>query len=88
MCSGGDLDGDDYLVIWDQELIPKEWNLPPMDFTPLKPVTLNRDVTVDDITAFFVQYMKNDLLPTIALAHLCWADYEDEGIKDEKCKQI
>ena len=86
MCSGGDLDGDDYLVIWDQNLIPKEWNLPPMDFTPLKPVILNRDVMVDDITAFFVQYMKNDLLPTIALAHLCWADYEDEGIKDEKCK--
>jgi RNA-dependent RNA polymerase len=34
MCSGGDLDGDDYLVIWDPELFPKEWNHKPMDYTP------------------------------------------------------
>jgi RNA-dependent RNA polymerase len=85
MCSGGDLDGDDYLVIWDPTLIPKEWNHPPMDFTPIRPATLRRDVEVKDITAFFVQYMKNDHLPTIAHAHLCWADLLDKGIKDEKC---
>lgn len=86
MCSGGDLDGDDYLVMWDPELIPAEWNHPPMDYTPPSPVELNRDVTKDDITGFFVQYMKNDRLRSIALAHLAWADQRDLGVKDNKCR--
>ncbi len=86
MCSGGDLDGDDYLVIWDEDLIPTEWNHEPMDYTPPKPQKLDRPVTVDDITSFFVNYMKNDRLPQIALGHLATADAMDDGVKDEKCK--
>jgi RNA-dependent RNA polymerase len=85
MCSGGDLDGDDYLVIWDPELFPKEWNHKPMDYTPPVPVEVEREVTVNDITNFFVTYMKNDRLPTIAHAHLALGDYMDLGVKDEKC---
>ncbi|KAI9703299.1 MAG: hypothetical protein M1836_007865 [Candelina mexicana] len=88
MCSGGDLDGDDYLVIWDKDLIPPEWNHEPMDYTPPQPRKLNREVTVDDITSFFVTYMKNDRLPTIALAHLATADAMDDGVKDEKCLKL
>jgi RNA-dependent RNA polymerase len=86
MCSGGDVDGDDYLVIWDKALLPKEWNLEPMNFTIEKPTPLDRDVTVQDITSFFIQYMKNDNLPVIASAHLCWADQEQTGVKSQKCK--
>jgi RNA-dependent RNA polymerase len=87
MCSGGDLDGDDYLVIWDETLFPpiEEWNNPPMDFTAHPPKPLNRDVIVDDISEFFIQYMKNDQLPTIAHAHLCWADTASDGVKDPRC---
>jgi RNA-dependent RNA polymerase len=48
MCSGGDLDGDDYLLIWDKELIPQEWNHAPMDFTAARPRALDHEVTVDD----------------------------------------
>ncbi len=86
MCSGGDLDGDDYLVMWDKELIPPEWNHPAMDYTPPRSKVLNRDVSSDDITGFFVQYMKNDQLPSIAHAHLGQADYRSFGVKDERCK--
>ena len=86
MCSGGDLDGDDYLVIWDPELLPFEWNHEPMDYTPPRPVTVDREVTIDDITSFFVTYMKNDTLPRIAHAHVAFADFMDAGVKDEKCK--
>lgn len=88
MCSGGDLDGDDYVVIWDERLLPKIWNAGPMDYTPPTPTPLKRDVTQTDITRFFVKYMKNDFLPKIALSHLAWADYLDEGIRHEKCLEL
>lgn len=86
MCSGGDLDGDDYLVMWDQALLPEEWNHEPMDYTPPKPLELDRDVTTNDITSFFVMYMKNDTLPSIATTHQALADYMEDGVKDQKCK--
>ncbi|EAU30874.1 conserved hypothetical protein [Aspergillus terreus NIH2624] len=88
MCSGGDLDGDDYVVIWDQDLIPKDWFRPPMNYTTNKARDLDRDVTVDEITSFFVTYMKNDCLPTIAHAHLAWADRLDNGVDEEKCIRL
>jgi RNA dependent RNA polymerase len=31
--SGGDLDGDLYLVIWDEALVPAQED-PPLDYTP------------------------------------------------------
>lgn len=86
MCSGGDLDGDDYLVIWDPELLPREWNHPPMDFTPAEKIPLGRQVTPDDLTSFFVEYMKNDNLSKIAVAHLAFADFMEDGVKSTKCK--
>ncbi|KAL8835144.1 MAG: hypothetical protein Q9170_003449 [Blastenia crenularia] len=88
MCSGGDLDGDDYLVIWDKDLLPREWNHPPMDFTPAPKITLGRPITTDDLTSFFVTYMKNDNLSRIAYAHLAFADFLDEGLKGEKCLRL
>ena len=86
MCSGGDLDGDDFVVIWDKDLVPREWNHEPMDYTAPTPAQMDHTITVDDITSFFVQYMKNDSLPTIANAHLATADLSPDGVKDTKCK--
>ncbi|OJD12726.1 hypothetical protein AJ78_06725 [Emergomyces pasteurianus Ep9510] len=88
MCSGGDLDGDDYVVIWDQDMLPGDWFHEPMDYSAPKPLVLDRDVTVDDITKFYVNYMQNDRLPQIALAHLALADFHEDGVKNEKCIQL
>jgi RNA-dependent RNA polymerase len=88
MCSGGDLDGDDYLVMWDPDLLPDEWNHAPMDYTPPPPVISDGPVTVDAMTSFFVTHMKNDNLGRIATAHRYWADMEDDGVKDDKCIQL
>lgn len=85
MCSGGDLDGDDFIVIWDVTLFPKEWNHAPMDYTAPQPVELDRDVAIEDLMAFFITHMRNDHLPTIAHAHVAWSDYLDDGVKEEKC---
>ena len=86
MCSGGDLDGDDFLVIWDQDLIPREWNHEPMDYSrPFLPPH-GSDIGINDLTTFFVTYMKNDSVSCIAIAHLENGDYLDQGVKDEKCR--
>lgn len=88
MCSGGDLDGDDYLVTWDPNLIPQEWNHAPMDYSAPAPIISDGPVTVDDMTAFFVTHMKYDNLGRIATAHRYWADKMEEGIKHEKCLEL
>ncbi|KAH1780249.1 hypothetical protein KXW56_004375 [Aspergillus fumigatus] len=87
-CSGGDLDGDDYLVIWDQDLVPEDWFRKPMKYTSDKAQDLDQDVTVNHITSFFVLYMKNDFLPRIAHAHLAWADRLEDGVNEEKCIRL
>lgn len=86
MCSGGDLDGDDFFVIWDQNLLPQEWFNSPMNYTGPPPKELNRDPTVQDLKTFFALYMKNNSLPLIAHAHLAQADFMDSGPKDPRCK--
>ncbi|KAJ5780472.1 hypothetical protein N7457_005632 [Penicillium paradoxum] len=88
MCSGGDLDGDDYLVIWDPDLIPQHWFIKSMDYKGSKAPDLNHDVTVDEVTSFFVTYMKNDCLPRIAHAHLAWADQLPKGVWEKKCIRL
>ncbi|ETS84770.1 hypothetical protein PFICI_02795 [Pestalotiopsis fici W106-1] len=88
MCSGGDLDGDDYFVMWDQQLIPQEWNHPPMIHDAAEPKIVKQDITVKDICRFFVEYMKNDSLSTIALAHLVWSDRSMDGPKSPQCVEL
>ncbi|RDW77432.1 RNA-dependent RNA polymerase [Coleophoma cylindrospora] len=89
MCSGGDLDGDDFFVIWDKNLRPREWNSEPMDYqSSVNPVELDRSVKVTDLIKFFVRFMKNDALPTIAHNHLAQADYLTGGVKDPKCLEL
>lgn len=87
MLSGGDLDGDDYVVIWDEELIAPGVliNEPPASYIGNKAEDLDRDVNIGDITKFFVDYMKNDRLGAIANAHLAWADRFPEGVKSNTC---
>jgi RNA-dependent RNA polymerase len=88
MCSGGDLDGDDYMVLWDTDLIPATINVPPMDFTPERPVETDDPITARDIGDFFVTYMKNDSLGQIAHAHLAQADFHADGVNDSTCLEL
>lgn len=90
MCSGGDMDGDDYFVYWDERLIPPEWDHPPLDHdagSSTPGLDKPADVTVEDVTRFFAQYMKNDSLGRIATAHFAQADQLPGGVKNPKCKQ-
>ncbi|UPX13823.1 RNA-directed RNA polymerase [Ascochyta rabiei] len=88
MCSGGDLDGDDYMVLWDNDLLPKTINVPPMDFTPVKPIEKVGPIDIADVSDFFVTYMKNDSLGRIAHAHLAQADHQDAGVNSRVCLEL
>jgi RNA-dependent RNA polymerase len=88
MSSGGDLDGDDYVVIWDQDLIPPEINYPAMDYTAPDPQISSGQVTVDDLTSFFVTHIKNDNLGPIAVAHRYLADAAPQGVKLKSCLRL
>lgn len=70
---------------WDTSIIPKVWNEPAMIFKGLQPDKVDH-VTEDDITSFFVNYMRNDCLGMIANCHLANADWLDLGANDERCK--
>ncbi|KAL2161293.1 hypothetical protein VTH06DRAFT_8513 [Thermothelomyces fergusii] len=88
MCSGGDLDGDDFFVIWDPRLLPAEWGHPPMNFSAPRAPIESRALLAKSLAFFFVLFMKNDRLPLIAHAHLATADHEPEGAKHWKCLQL
>jgi len=86
MCSGGDLDGDDYFISWDERLIPPVINYEPMDYTAPPPTELERPIETKDMISFFVTYMKNDRLGHIANTHVAWGDKQDSGVLDHRCE--
>ncbi|XP_022994920.1 probable RNA-dependent RNA polymerase 1 isoform X1 [Cucurbita maxima] len=86
-CSGSDLDGDIYFVCWDTELIPPR-QIPPMDYTPAPPIQLDRDVTIEDVQEYFVNYMVNDSLGIIANAHTAFADKEPFKARSAPCIEL
>ncbi|KAF1983807.1 RdRP-domain-containing protein [Aulographum hederae CBS 113979] len=88
MCSGGDLDGDDFLIMWDPDLLPPHnmWNQEAMNFNPGPPLEINRPVTIEDVQDFFVTYMRNNRLATIAHAHL--ANGDAFGPDDSRCIEL
>ncbi|KAM0351505.1 hypothetical protein ACHAPU_002509 [Fusarium lateritium] len=87
MLSGGDLDGDLYNVIWDQEAMPKR-HFSPADYPRVAPKPLNRPVTSEDIADFFVDFMRTDILGMIATRHVVLADYYDDGTAHPDCVEL
>ncbi|EPX74791.1 RNA-directed RNA polymerase Rdp1 [Schizosaccharomyces octosporus yFS286] len=93
MCSGGDLDGDEYTVIWEPSLIPKRVNYPPLlEATPKRAAKfLKTKPTIDSVKEFFIYYMKNDNLGVISNAWKAWAHdlhNNPDGIYGNVCLQL
>ncbi|KAF9625250.1 hypothetical protein IFM89_020836 [Coptis chinensis] len=86
-CSGSDLDGDIYFVSWDHELIPPR-QIDPMDYTPEPTVTLDHDVTIEEVQEYFTNYIVNDSLGIIANAHTAFADRELEKAESDACIEL
>ncbi|KAK0595797.1 hypothetical protein LWI29_010039 [Acer saccharum] len=86
-CSGSDLDGDNYFVCWDPELIPPR-QFPPMDYTPPPTKVSDTDVTIEEVEKYFVDYIMNDSLGVICNAHVVFADREEKKAKSVQCKEL
>ncbi|BEJ13713.1 hypothetical protein CspHIS471_0308870 [Cutaneotrichosporon sp. HIS471] len=73
--SGGDLDGDDYTLIWDKRLLPR-MVVKSANYTAPKPFN------------FFLDYIKNDILGQVSNAHLAHADREPKGPSSLICLEL
>ena len=82
-CSGSDLDGDNYFVFYDDDLIPKDEDLfPPMDYSASKNSGEKRhQFKIDDVIEYFAKYTNTNNLGLIGDAHLAIAD--EKGAKDD-----
>ncbi|KAK8779236.1 hypothetical protein V5799_019422 [Amblyomma americanum] len=84
---GSDLDGDEYSVLWYEDLIFKN-NCHPMHYYSEPPKERKADIGVQDMVDFFCQYIKGDNVGLTANAHLVWADMLDVGINSRRCREL
>ncbi|KAG8189298.1 hypothetical protein JTE90_019058 [Oedothorax gibbosus] len=91
--AGSDLDGDEYHVMWLEELTFARENETPMDFAIEKKEKQSSEedektIKVSDELDHFCEYIFNDRVGLIASAHLVWADKDPEGIFSEVCLRL
>ncbi|CAB4295827.1 unnamed protein product [Prunus armeniaca] len=86
-CSGSDLDGDCYFVSWDPDLIPP-WQVRPMNYTPAPTIELDHDVTMEEVTESFTNYIVNDNLGIICNAHTVFADTQRQKAISAPCIKL
>lgn len=84
MLSGGDLDGDTYYVMWDENAQPTKY-FEPADYPRQTPEELDRPVERTDMTDFFIKFMETDQLGRIAVLHRVLADQKPNGTCDPDC---
>ncbi|KAF2429652.1 RdRP-domain-containing protein [Tothia fuscella] len=87
MLGGGDLDGDDYDVIWDPRLMPP-LSHEPADYPRLPPIDIGRTVVTRDITEHFIDHMKNNNVGMLSSGLLVLSDHVDQGTMDDRCIEM
>uniref|UniRef100_M4BLR9 RNA-dependent RNA polymerase n=1 Tax=Hyaloperonospora arabidopsidis (strain Emoy2) TaxID=559515 RepID=M4BLR9_HYAAE len=93
-CTGGDLDGDTFVVIWDERLIPSRTKIhEPMTFdedtgggTSPRGDKYHQSTDDDGLIDFYVHSIQDDILGVASNAHLALCDSVDEGSFDENAK--
>ena len=84
-CSGGDLDGDHFSVIWDKNIVPAE-NFQSCHYNALNVEGIRKTETVQSptqIAKFFADFLTNDELGKIAQKHLAFCDIEPMGARSD-----
>ena len=87
-CSGSDLDGDDYFVFYDSDLIPEK-TVDPMDYdADSKPNEQKEPYTIKDVIEYFAVYTNYNTLGLIGDAHVAFSDKEKGGANSSKSKKL
>lgn len=86
--SGGDLDGDLYNVIFEPTLMPRKAIAPPANYPRVPGAELDREVTINDMSSFFVEFMETDQLGQICVRHVQLADQRPCGVFDLDCIKL
>ncbi|KAL3665457.1 hypothetical protein V7S43_009492 [Phytophthora oleae] len=93
-CTGGDLDGDMFVVIWDKRLIPSRAHVhEPMAFdedtggdTSLRGDEYHQSTDDEGLIDFYVHSIQDDILGIASNAHLALCDESADGSFDENAK--
>ncbi|PAA88896.1 hypothetical protein BOX15_Mlig000965g3 [Macrostomum lignano] len=93
-CSGGDLDGDQFSVIWDRELVPPPEALhPALNYAELaaNPPTEPEDTDVSAsglVAEFYLANLENTFLGRVAHMHLALCDLLQDGACDPLARKL
>jgi RNA-dependent RNA polymerase len=81
--SGSDLDGDDYFVFYDLDLVPEKMEKPMNYDSKPKPLENPGPYTINDVISYFSEYTNYNNLGLISDAHSAFSDKEDGGAKSK-----
>ena len=73
-CSGSDLDGDNYFIFYDDDLVPKNLFEPMSYLVEKKEEKKDRKFTINDVIQYFAEYTNLNNLGLIGDAHLAISD--------------
>jgi hypothetical protein len=85
--SGSDLDGDIYSVLWHKKLIP-EYEEPPANYSTTVTVTKATDTPWEDVPNFFSEFIRNDVLGSVATSWLSFADTDKRFALNKNCLKL
>ncbi|KAF8631095.1 hypothetical protein AX17_005140 [Amanita inopinata Kibby_2008] len=85
MSSGGDLDGDEYFVCWDKDLVPSRV-AQSYDYPPNKEHTSGR-VTREDLANYFASY-NNIGVAKVSALHAKWVRSSPKGALSPECQEL
>ncbi|XP_027203264.2 uncharacterized protein LOC113797127 isoform X1 [Dermatophagoides pteronyssinus] len=85
---GSDIDGDEYAIFWQTNLIFPGENYPPMNFPSHNSPESDQDIIIDDIVRFYCNFLIENNIGTIATSHLMISDFHPLGLASTECKDL
>jgi len=87
MLAGGDLDGDEYNVICNEDLFPPQCD-PPAEYPPAVVKTLDRPCNINDTADWVAEYINSDILGLVSLELLIRADQQALMCREKGCIEL